>query len=164
VIKKRLLGFIILSVSSVATIRYVLSKGLLAPLILKLTLSTSSSSATDRVQRWSTASELVSINPLFGTGLGNLSSKGYASPVNWFMFISVEAGIIALFLFISFVFVKWLKLSYSRRNLDKYILFGLSASMVHLFATSGFHYPYILLLLVINRLNHFRDESIIPSK
>lgn len=128
----------------------------LSPLSNKLTLQSHESGgerSSERAERWSEAFSQIFdfdfVTLLFGKGVGYFSSEGLASPVNWYLMLIYEAGIIGLIVFILFLVLSALAIGRSKvAGRDAYLI-GLIAGALHLVTNSLYWLPFIWVLLSI---------------
>jgi len=139
--------FIIISIFLLFIFKFNEIFSLFSPIINKLSLI-GASSAIDRRERWLNALNMISDNPLTGIGIGGLSAQGKPSPINWYLFLGVETGILTVIVLWGFYIYVLVKMLYSKLNGKKYFLIGFIGATIHLFAISSFQYPFIFLLLI----------------
>ena len=147
---------LIISLISLSLSGYVM-RGLnvLSPLGNKLTLQSHDSGerSVRRGERWSEAfsqiSDFDSVSLLFGKGVGYFSSQDLASPVNWYLMLTYETGIVGLIVFILFLVLSALAIIRSKVLGRNAYLIGLIAGTLHLATNSLYWLPFIWVLLTM---------------
>ncbi len=156
-VKRMHVSFIlIISLISLSLGDYVM-RGLnvLSPLGNKLTLQSHDSGerSVRRGERWSESfsqiSDFDTVSLLFGKGIGYFSSQDLASPVNWYLMLTYEAGIVGLIVFILFLVLSALAINRSKVLERNAYLIGLIAGTLHLATNSLYWLPFIWTLLTI---------------
>ena len=123
----------------------------LAPIYMKLTLSSDLASSSSRLDRWAAGfNRLVEVdNPLTGYGPGYFSSIDQSSTLSWYFMVLVEGGILSflfIMIFLGLVLGRIVKMRHSSRPA---FLVGFIAGCAHLLVISTFYHPFLWLLLAI---------------
>lgn len=92
-------------------------------------------------------------NFLFGKGLGYYSSLKQESPVNYFLFVFIEAGIFPIILL--FYFYSSIYFQYLFRKKDLILKVAYLAGVGHLFTQSLYFHPCLWFLIIILTKNNF---------
>ncbi|MCK5473156.1 MAG: hypothetical protein KAI59_03925, partial [Planctomycetes bacterium] len=121
----------------------------LNPIIDKVTLQESSSSAEIRVAHWEYAIDNLFDNPFFGKGIGYLSSKGEGSSHDWYLFLALEAGLIATGSFVAFLLLSAVRILKSRIAMKYWFLVGFLASVFNFTISSTIFNPFLWILIAV---------------
>lgn len=128
----------------------------LGPIISKLSLE--GGSARGRVTRWMEGLTQIAENPFVGEGPGTASARGEASNISWYIFLTVESGIVGLFPIIVFLLSKIYKACTSSVP-GKYIfIISLCAGIAHLSVISTFFHPFLWTLIIIFEVINSRQK------
>jgi O-antigen ligase len=128
-------------------------------IVSKLTLNQVGSG--HRKDLWLTAFNDYLKNPFLGSGLGSYSSRGVESPVNYFLFLISENGILPLFLlmfFYSQILWKVYKSNFPRSFI---FLIAIMSGILHLFTQSLFFHPCLWLSIII--FYKFQSNITVPE-
>ena len=109
----------------------------------KLILDENYRSVRQRLDGLLLAFTFIHNNPIFGLGMGYHSHIGLMSPINWFLMLFVEAGLIGLLLILLFFYNLFIKVGQCiENNIEKFIItFSLISIILHHFFVSTFFYP-----------------------
>ena len=121
------------------------------PLFYKLTLTGGFKSVSTRIERFTAGIESLKYNLLFGNGPGFFSSDAAVSPINWYLMVLSESGVIS-FIFIFIFLMAVLKTIIAYQHPSRFsILIGFVAACCHLMVTTtaGYLHPFIWLLIAI---------------
>lgn len=132
----------------------------LDPIISKINLE--GSSARGRLSRWVKGMNKVSQNPIVGVGPGTASSKGKISNISWYLFLSVESGILSVIIVISFLFTKFVRLVKSNLQGKYVFITSFVAGSVHLAVISTFFHPFLWTTIAITdvMINRTKNKNI----
>ncbi len=103
----------------------------------------------DRLPEWTKAWYLLLNKPIIGHGLGYYSSLGQYTPMNFFLYISVESGLFITLLIIVFYITKFLKLIKLNSKEKPYFIIALISGIGHLFTQSLFYHPNLWFLIIL---------------
>ena len=117
-----------------------------------------------RINRWQMDIERVKEAPLFGIGLGSLSTEGRGSSVNWYLFLAVEGGLISSVIMLLFLAITFFRITKSKLLFKNYMLVGYLAGIMHLSVISTFYYTFLWLLLIIFNICEWKSQDINLSK
>lgn len=147
---KRLALLILLSLAIFLTIDYFEPIDYaIKPITAKITLQKGYGSVETRVAHWNYAIENISDDILFGKGIGYLSSRDEGSSHNWYLFLALEAGIIATGSFILFLLLSAIRILKSKTILKYWFLAGFFAGALHFNIISTIQYPFLWVLIAI---------------
>lgn len=134
----------------VLTITFELYK-FFTPILDKLTLTGDLKTVSTRIDRLSAGIASLKNGSLFGKGPGFFSSTDGVSPINWFLMVLAENGIISLILVVLFLFIVFMRITNFRHSSRFAVLTGFLAGCCHLMitTTSGYLHPFIWLLIGI---------------
>lgn len=121
----------------------------LEPMITRITFSGEHGSSFQRLNTWKNDINLWSEAPIIGHGLGYTSMLGRRSSLNWFLFLALEAGILApllIIFFIAFVLYRMTKLNH---DIKYFFMIGLIAGTSHFMLISTFYNSFVWLLIII---------------
>ncbi|MEW6291349.1 MAG: hypothetical protein AB1545_16045 [Thermodesulfobacteriota bacterium] len=118
------------------------------PLVDKVTL-TGTSSAHDRMSRWRMALESIEDHPLEGIGPGALSTAEQGSSTNWYLFLTVESGILSIVPFGTFLLCCFARILASNVAAKYWVLVGFISAVLHLTVISTIQHPFLWVLLAI---------------
>ncbi|SIR46716.1 hypothetical protein [Halanaerobium kushneri] len=107
------------------------------------------SSGQDRLSRWVYGLNNIKDNLLFGTGLGNTSVQGRGSTTNWYMFLTLEGGIISSFPIFIFLLLSFIRIFKSNIKGKIFFLTGFIGGTMHFLVISTFQHSFLWLLLII---------------
>ncbi|WP_418790839.1 O-antigen ligase family protein [Phosphitispora sp. TUW77] len=119
------------------------------PILSKMSLNTQVGSVSDRLSRWERGLDSIKDKPIFGSGLGSTTLSGYGSSTNWYMFLTVETGLIGILpvlIFLVLIFIRLMKSKNESRNI---YLFSFIAGILHFSVISTFYHPFLWLLIII---------------
>ncbi len=139
-----LLLIVLLIVEHFEFVKYALN-----PIISKITLQKSSVSAQGRLTQWNYAIDNIFDNPFFGKGIGYLSSRGRTSSINWYLFLSLEAGLIAAFSFILFLLFSLIRILKSETALKYWFMAGFLAGVFNFSISSTIFNPFLWILIAL---------------
>ena len=88
-------------------------------------------------------------NPLLGKGLGYFSSIGQGSPMNWFLLLSSEIGIIGILPLLIFFFIRFARVISLKSGIRFPIFMGIVSGLGYLMLLSTFYNPFLWFLLAI---------------
>ena len=152
---------VILAVIAIATILCIMYSDSVRdstdPLLRKIFLT--GESAEDRVSRWNYAIDNIFADPLFGKGIGYLSSKGSGSSISWYLFLTLEAGFIASAFFIMFLLFSFCRIWRSQNALKYWFLVGFLSAVLHLNVISTIHHPFLWVLIALFDLVHAKEKA-----
>lgn len=115
----------------------------------KLTLSETSSSASDRVMRWERTFKLFQDSPVIGDGPGITSFLYGTGSTSFYIETLAELGILGISI-LMLIFLLFFMKAYKLYGGIRYVyIFSLTACLVHYFGISSFWYPWLWLLLSI---------------
>lgn len=130
------------------------------PMKQKIAFDTSVGSSTDRLGRWNTAIDMIVQNPIVGIGPGMLSYSGLGSPTNWYLFLTLEGGLVTILPFLLFLFISLVKILKSKIEFKSYFLIGFMAGVGHLSVISTFQYVFLwFLILLFNIANEQSSKN-----
>jgi len=117
------------------------------PLYEKVTLQQVGEGA--RPERWMNDVQIISERPFLGQGLGFASSSGRGSSVNWYLFLTMEGGLISSVPIMLFIFVSYLRIASKKIPGQIWFMSAFLAGSIHLFAISAFFHPFLWFLLIL---------------
>lgn len=129
----------------------------ITPIINKVTLGDNVHSASDRVSRWVASVDNIKENPILGKGLGSTSVSGVGSSTNWYLFLAMESGVLALIPVILFIISTFIRMLKSKHKNKAFYLTGFIAGCMHLTVMSTFYHPFLWFLIVM--FNFDNDSS-----
>ena len=84
------------------------------------------------------------------TGVGSTNATGTrGSNINWYIFLTVEGGLLSSIPIMLFLVFSFVRIAYSRVPGKMWFLVGLTAGAVHFLAISTFFYPFLWILLIM---------------
>lgn len=110
-------------------------------IVSKLTFE--SHSAVVRLERWQQGLSDIENNPLFGSGIGATSAKGEVSNINWYIFLTQEAGVVASIPIFLFLFIVIMRIYLSEVPGRNWYMISALSGIFHLFAISTFFHPFL---------------------
>ena len=119
----------------------------LEPMIMKVLLTKQDSG--NRFPEWVSAIDLFFTRPILGNGLGYFASMSITSPMNFFLFILVESGILVLIFSLVFYFIKFYKLLKSKIDNKMIYIISFMCGFGHLFTQSLFYHPCLWILIIL---------------
>lgn len=117
-----------------------------------------------RINRWQTDIERLIEAPIFGIGVGGLSTEGRGSSVNWYLFLALEGGTVSLAIILVFLAITFFRITKSKLLFKNYVLVGYLAGTMHLSVISTFYYTFLWLLLIIFNICEWKSQDINSSK
>jgi len=120
-----------------------------APIYHKLSLNQEKEGS--RPQRWKSDLSVVSESPWTGQGLGYATSAGRGSSVNWYLFLTMEGGLISSLPAILFLFFSFIRIYFSQVPGKLWFMSAFMAGSIHLVTISAFFHPFLWTLLKIGR-------------
>lgn len=118
-----------------------------------------------RREKWIYAIENSSEDFWFGKGIGYLSDRGMGSSNNWYLFLKLEAGIIATASFVLFLLFTFIRIVRSGNILKYWFLAGFFAGVLHLNVISTIHEPGLWILIALFNVveqKHTAGEKLPP--
>lgn len=116
----------------------------------KIMLDPGYKSVRGRLLNFSMFLSQVIDNPFFGTGLGSTSAGGGGSPMNWYLFLASESGLIVVSLLLLFLLAR-LTVVYTTGGSARVSFFmGTLAGIGHLASVSTFYIPFLWIILAIH--------------
>lgn len=112
-----------------------------AGIVNKLTLDAYSGQV--REEKWEDAIEDIAAKPVFGSGVGKAADEGVGSSLNWYMFLTQEAGLFSSLPIIFFLGLAYFRVYRSNIHGKFWFLTAISAGVVHFLAVSTFFHPYL---------------------
>lgn len=103
---------------------------------------------TTRTSNWIRDLSKIVESPVFGHGMGYLSSNNMVSSINWYIFLTLEGGLISSLPVISFIMLSFIRIYSSNIPGKFFYMFGLMSGAVHYFAISTFFHPAYWILLI----------------
>jgi len=134
-------------------------KEIAGPLVAKATL-TGTTSVEDRMSRWQAGLESIPMHPVWGIGPGCLSSQGRGSTTNWYLFLTVEAGVAGALPFVLFLAYSCVQILRSQVPGKFWFLTGVIAGGLHFCVVSTVHHPFLWALLAIFAVVRVHEETI----
>jgi hypothetical protein len=122
----------------------------------KITLNDEYQSVNKRVEAISLSLERFTRSPLIGSGLGLTASLGEDSPMSWYLVILTNGGMVSLFSFFMFAYLKIYQVMKIRDNIGIYMTFSVVVSFLTLATTSTFFNPFLWTLLAIVGLYNYK--------
>ena len=104
-------------------------------------------SSNQRTDIFITALSRFIDNPFFGYGLGYTSSLNEMSPVNWYMVILTNGGLVSFIPLCLFIFFKFLKARKLALNSSPLYLVGFLCAIFGFVGISTFYLPFFWILL-----------------
>ena len=133
-------------------------KETIKPLVMKVALQ--DASGRGRVNRWSYAIGNIFDSPFFGKGIGCLSSVDMGSSANWYLFLTLESGIIAIIPFTLFLMFSLLRILKSKITQKYWFLVGFLAGVFHFTVISTIQHPFLWLLLAIFHVATGKERNV----
>jgi len=121
-------------------------KNFILPVYKKITLK---EVATVRTAHWKWGFENIVESPVFGRGLGSTSEAGRVSTINWYIFLTMEGGLISSIPIILFMLFSYVRIFLSKVEGKFWFMSGFMAGSMHFFAISTFYYPFLWFFLII---------------
>lgn len=118
-----------------------------SPIYKKVTLQ--QESAGSRPIRWLHDLKLVSLSPIVGHGPGYASESGRGSSVNWYLFLTMEGGLISSVPVLLFMLFSFMRIYLSKIPGRLWFMSAFMAGAIHLAAISTFFHPFLWMLLII---------------
>jgi len=152
---KRIKDFIFISVLIFALLVIVLvamniaTDTFMGDIIAKATLSEANVSARYRIVKWQESIQSIIENPIFGIGPGSAAAKGNVGSLSWYIFLTKEAGLVAVIPMILFLLIKFSRIVSSTVKGKNWFLFAFLNGAIHLAVISTFFHPFLWALLVV---------------
>lgn len=121
-------------------------KSFTAPIIRKITLQ---KGASVRMEQWRRGLSDIIENPVFGYGPGNTSVSGSVSNINWYIFLTVEGGLVSSLPIILFLIFSYIRIASSKVTGKIWFMTGFIAGSIHFMAISTFFHPFLWFFLII---------------
>lgn len=103
---------------------------------------------TTRTSNWMRDLSKIVESPIFGHGMGYLSSNNMVSSINWYIFLTLEGGLISSLPIISFIVLTFARIYSSSIPGKFFYMFGLLSGAIHYIAISTFFHPAYWILLI----------------
>jgi len=122
-----------------------------SPIIHKMTLQQAAEGS--RPVRWLHDIKLINESPIFGHGPGYASVSERGSSVNWYLFLTMEGGLVTSLPIIFFLIFSFFRIYSSIIPGKIWFMSAFLAGSIHLAAISTFFHPFLWMLLIIFTLH-----------
>jgi len=116
-----------------------------------------------RLDIWKKDFKDILDRPFFGYGPGMLSSVSRGSSLNAYLFIGLEAGLIAVAGLCFFFLITFIDMLRSNRPFSLFFLAGMLAGTLHMMTMSQYYYASIWVFIAFFYLNENGDDSSLQS-
>ena len=130
------------------------------PIVNKLVLSSDNGSASVRLTQWKYSLKSIETNPFFGMGIGSFSNIGALS---WYLSVAAEAGLVALFPLLLFLFIVFVRIMNSKEKFKRWVAVGYLSSVFHYLVVSTFFDLFLWLLIAIfyvSRVEAIKEKQV----
>ena len=125
----------------------------------KITLTSDGTSTSQRTEVLQLAISRFTENPIFGYGLGYTSSLNEMSPINWYLVLLTNGGLLAFIPISMFLFFKYLRVRMVSLADKPHYLVSYFAAIIGFVATSTFYNPFFWVYLAFIEMKIINNQS-----